>query len=115
ENNVIPLDQEFYTALRDEETQRPSGVQWEIVTIRSKDVPFTLEAIKRKEKMNVQASLKRKVKSKPTQEKDKSNIATNRWNDTMDTRNMAGSGENEESENEEGEEDEEMYFDEEED
>ncbi|MBA0838033.1 hypothetical protein Goarm_010131, partial [Gossypium armourianum] len=34
ENIVIPLVQEFYAALRDEETRRPFGVMWKMVTVQ---------------------------------------------------------------------------------
>ncbi|MBA0681881.1 hypothetical protein Goari_023653 [Gossypium aridum] len=41
ENVVIPIVQEFYVALRDEETRRPHSVRWEMVTVWGKDVSFT--------------------------------------------------------------------------
>ncbi|MBA0798047.1 hypothetical protein Gohar_008684 [Gossypium harknessii] len=45
ENVVIPIVQEFYIALRDEETRRPHSVRWEMVTVWGKDVSFTPKAI----------------------------------------------------------------------
>ncbi|MBA0585656.1 hypothetical protein Gorai_016424 [Gossypium raimondii] len=45
ENVVIPIVQEFYVALRDEETKRPHSVRWESVTVWGKDVSFTPKAI----------------------------------------------------------------------
>ncbi|MBA0555903.1 hypothetical protein Golob_026052 [Gossypium lobatum] len=45
ENVVILIFQEFYVALRDEETKRPHSVRWKMVTVWGKDVSFTLKAI----------------------------------------------------------------------
>ncbi|MBA0710916.1 hypothetical protein Golax_010168 [Gossypium laxum] len=45
ENVVIPIVQEFYVPLRDEETRRPHSVRWEMVTVWGKDVSFTPKAI----------------------------------------------------------------------
>ncbi|MBA0717480.1 hypothetical protein Golax_005294 [Gossypium laxum] len=45
ENDVIPLVQEFYAAIRDEETRRPHGVMCKIVMVRGMDVPFSSKKI----------------------------------------------------------------------
>ncbi|MBA0810985.1 hypothetical protein Gohar_002925 [Gossypium harknessii] len=45
ENVVIPLVHELYATLRDKETRRPHGVQWKLLMVRGKDVPFTPKTI----------------------------------------------------------------------
>ncbi|MBA0786824.1 hypothetical protein Gotri_006836 [Gossypium trilobum] len=41
EKEIIPVVQEFYTSLRDQEARRPYEAIWETILVRGKEVPVT--------------------------------------------------------------------------